>query len=447
MFTQVLMHPPKKRPHEARPSLKRLRVLLIAEAANPEWTSVPLEGWSHAMALRELVDGHVVTQVRNREAFLRGGLIEDQDFTAIDSEWLAKPLWRLAGLLRGGNEAGWTTMQSLAPISYYYFERLVWQRFHARIKSGKFDLVHRLTPLSPTTPSMLAKKCARAGVPFILGPLNGGIPWPKWFQQERRKEKEWLSPLRGAYRRLPGYLSTLRHSAAIIAGSQYTRLQIPREFAEKTHYIPENAIDPARFGHKRRRQPAIPLQLLFVGRLVPYKGADMVIEAVETLLADGRATLTIIGDGPERNRLQELAARSKRPGAIRFTGQIPHQQVGEHFAAADLFVFPSIREFGGAVVLEAMSMGAVPVVVNYGGPGDLITIDTGYGLDVGPRLQIVQSLRDTIESIARDPSVLLPKIIKGQQLAQSEFTWQRKAEQVAKVYQTLTSARDGFSRE
>ncbi len=421
--------------------MDQLRVLLIAEAANPEWTSVPLEGWSHALALRELVEGHIVTQIRNRDAFLRAGLIENQDFTAIDSERLAQPLWKLATLLRGGNEAGWTTMQAIAPISYYYFERLVWKQFRDRIKSRQFDLVHRLTPLSPTTPSTLAKKCARADVPFILGPLNGGVPWPEWFQQERREEKEWLAPLRDAYKLLPGYRSTLKHSAAIIAGSRYTMQKIPSNFSYKTHYIPENAIDPARFQQPRDRQPALPLQLLFVGRLVPYKGADMAIEAAEPLLANGRAELTIVGDGPQRPALQELAARSANPNAIRFTGQIPHKQVGEHFASADLFVFPSIREFGGAVVLEAMAMGAVPIVVNYGGPAELVTNETGYCLNVGPRTQIVHSLRDTIESIAANPSALLQKITHGQRRVQSEFTWQTKAQQVVKIYRTLVPQR------
>ena len=115
--------------------------------------------------------------------------------------------------------------------------------------------------------------------------------------------------------------------------------------------------------------------------------------------------------------------------------------MGEHFAAADLFVFPSIREFGGAVVLEAMAMGAVPIVVNYGGPAELITNETGYCLDVGPRPQIVQSLRQTIESIAANPSVLLQKITHGRQRVQSEFTWQTKAQQVVKIYRTLAPQR------
>jgi glycosyltransferase involved in cell wall biosynthesis len=429
--------PAKNRQRKVRTSLDRLRVLLIAEAANPEWTSVPLVGWSHAMALRELVDGHIVTQVRNRDAFLRAGLIENKDFTAIDSERVAMPMWKLAALIRGGNQVGWTTMQAFAPISYYYFERLLWKQFGERIKSHQFDLVHRLTPLSPTTPSIIAKRCMRAGVPFLLGPLNGGVPWPKWFQKERRKEKEWLAPIRGAYRLLPGYRSTLKYSAAILVGSRDTMRQLPSAYAGKTHYITDNGIDPTRFGQPRHRQPALPLQLLFVGRLVPYKGADMAIEAAEPLLADGRAELTIVGDGPERKRLHELAARSAKPSAIRFTGEIPHKQIGEHFSAADLFVFPSIREFGGAVVLEAMTMGAVPIIVNYGGPAEFVTEEAGYCLDVGPRRQIVKSLRDTLEKIAANPSVLLQKITAGQQRVKSEFTWQTKAKQVVEIYRQV----------
>ena len=105
------------------------RVLVIAEACNPEWVSIPLEGWSHYRALRDVAAVHLVTQLRNREALLRAGLREGEDFTAIDSERVVGPLFRLANRLGGTGGKGWTLRTAAYSLAYPYFERLLWRQF------------------------------------------------------------------------------------------------------------------------------------------------------------------------------------------------------------------------------------------------------------------------------------------------------------------------------
>ncbi len=414
--------------------MPRLRPLLIAEAANPEWVSVPLVGWSHAQAVMKVTDAHLVTQVRNRAAILRAGLVEGKDFTAIDSEAVAKRAHQISGLLRGKSGVNWTTSTAIQTLSYPYFERLLWQRFAHRIRGGEFNVVHRITPLSPTTPSPIATKCAEAGVPFVLGPLNGGVPWPKGFDSARRREREWLSYVRDAYKLLPGYHSTRQHASAILIGSRDTWQQMPRSYRHKCFYVPENAIDPNRFRKRRSRRATLPIKGVFIGRLVPYKGADMLLEAAAPLLRDGRLTLDVVGDGPQMHYLKEFIEREKLAEAVTLAGWVKHEQVQDRLIEADILAFPSIREFGGGVALEAMAVGVVPVVTNYGGLAELVTPQTGFLIEMGTRAEIIGRLRDTLTQLAGDPASIDAKSSATYRRAHQQFTWDAKAQQTLEVY-------------
>ena len=415
------------------------KVLVIAEAANPEWVSVPLVGWSLAHALREVADVHVVTQIRNRDAFLRAGMVEGQDFTVLDSERVARPMAKIGSVLSMGKGKGWTMKTAMAALSYPYFERLVWRRFGDDIRGGVYDIVHRITPLTPTTVSSLAARCAAADVPFVLGPLNGGVPWPKGFDAERRREREWLSYIRGVYRLFPGRRKMLQAASAILAGSRHTAGEIPAAYRSKVVYLPENAIDPARFNKIAKQDTKPPLRACFIGRLVPYKGPDMLLEAAAPLLRDGRLVLDMIGDGPMLAALQGQAAGDGTAEAVAFHGNLPHERVQDVAARANLLTFPSIREFGGGVVLEAMALGVVPVIVDYAGPGELVTDDTGYKIPIGRRDQIVARFGTQLEAIAADPSDRPSLGAAARARALSHFTWEAKARQVRQVYDAILS--------
>lgn len=421
---------------------RRIRPLLIAEGANPSLTSASLVGWSCVKAIAEVTDAHIVTERRNRDDFLRAGLIEGKDFTALDTRRTQGLAWRLTKLLSKKDNFSWSLYAIFSNLAYPFFERAVWRHFSSRLMAGEFDVVHRILPLSPTTPSWISGKLKRAGVPFILGPLNGGVPWPKGFDEVRKLEKDGAGRLRNLYRLLPGSRSTREQADAIITASRTTLREIPRKLHNKCVFIPENAIDTARFKLEPRstRTPG-PLRVSFVGRLVALKGVDMLIEAAAPLIREGKATLDIIGDGPERQRLQAIIERENIQSTTVLNGWIDHTQLQPRLRESDVMGFPSIREFGGGAVLEAMALGVPPIVLDHGGPPELVPADAGFILPLKSREQIIADLRQLLTKLAEDPSSLSLMGEAAQAHVERFYTWQAKAQQMLEVYRWLLGER------
>ncbi len=423
-----------------------IRPLLIAEAANPDWTSVPLVGWSHASAIGMLTQAHLVTQIRNRTAIEQLQSVPFVTITYIDSEAVARPLWRVSQVLRAGRSKGWTAATAINTLSYYYFEHLLWKQLGPAIRNGTYDVVHRITPLSPTTPSLLATRCRQCGIPFVVGPLNGGLPWPPGFTRSRWKEHEWLSYFRKCHRLLPGFAATRRDASVIVVGSRNTQSQVAAKLHHKCVFIPENGIDADRFPPTDSRPPRNPMQVVFVGRLVPYKCADLALRGCLPYLKDGRLELTIVGDGPERSKLERLANAESVSAAVRFLGWVPHEQVRNHLVDSDLFLFPSVREFGGAVVLEAMACGSVPMIVAYGGPAELASVDTAYFIELADRETMVRHISNLLSHALSNPVEVRTKADSGLQRIADYFTWEQKARQMIKVYQSAMQSTGSSSK-
>src|SRR5262249_23000329 len=146
---------------------------------------------------------------------------------------------------------------------------------------------------------------------------------------------------------------------------------------DKCVYIPENGVDLDRLQLARNRSACLPLRGAFVGRLVPYKGADMLLEAAADFLRRGELELDIIGDGPQRTLPQEIVWRLRIQDSVRLHGWTPHTEVSNKLRTCHFMALPSIREFGGGVVVEAMALGVTPIVADYAGPSELVDEKTG----------------------------------------------------------------------
>jgi glycosyltransferase involved in cell wall biosynthesis len=182
------------------------------------------------------------------------------------------------------------------------------------------------------------------------------------------------------------------------------------------------------------------LELVFAGRLVPYKACDLALRGAAPLLRAGRAYLTILGDGPERPRFEALADELRIRGAVTFCGMVSHSEVLARFREADVLVFPSLREFGGGVVFEALAKGAVPVVADHGGPGDIVRDDVGYRIRLSNERQMAEEIGVVLEHLAWDRNHLEILRQNGQAYAREELTWERKAQMITEILLWATGA-------
>src|SRR5687767_4939376 len=125
-----------------------MRVLILADSCNPEWPSLPVVGFKLCNALGNLVDADVVTQVRNRPNLEQSGMGRCK-IHYVDNEYLGAPFYKLTTIMRGGDSVAWTTNIAMSYPTYLNFEWEAERAFGRLLRSGRYDLVHRVTPMSP----------------------------------------------------------------------------------------------------------------------------------------------------------------------------------------------------------------------------------------------------------------------------------------------------------
>jgi glycosyltransferase involved in cell wall biosynthesis len=411
-----------------------LRALILADDCNPEWPSLPVVGYKAARAIADHAEVTVVTHVRNQPNIERSGFGRAK-VEYVDNEYVARPLYKLNTWLRGGNEVGWTTNIALNYPSYLAFEWEVWRRFASALKAGEFDVVHRITPMSPTLPSPIAAECP---VPFVLGPLNGGLRWPEGYGAERDREKEWLVKLREAYRYLPFYRSSYERSAAILAAFKHTLEDLPEGARARAINFPEVGIDPELFraaAHTDRAHgDGAKLTFLFAGRLVPYKLPGLVIDCFARSAVLRGHRLLIVKNGPERTEMERQIADARLEGCVELLGKKPQAEVAELMRQSDVFVFPSIRELGAGVVAEAMASGLCCVAADYGGPRELLANGRGVKIPIGAREPLTQGFTLALEKLAAAPTLVRELGERGRQYALENLTWDIKAQRTIEIY-------------
>jgi len=300
------------------------------------------------------------------------------------------------------------------------FEWYAWRQLRERILAGEFDVAMRIVPMTAVLPSPFAFFLRKGPIPFVIGPINGGLPFVEGFSQAAN-QREWISRFRDLYRFLPFARSTYRYA----------------EFAayrDKLFFLPEPGIARTLcYENSRSAEPGAKLELIFVGGLIPCKACDLGLRAAAHLLRSDLAHFTILGDGPERNRLEQLARSLGIEQAVSFCGWVSHAEVLNRLRSADVMVFPSVRDFGAGVVFESLASGAVPVVADFGGPGDIVRPEVGYKVPLTNETDFVARMEKILMELANDRHGLERLRQQGLAYVRESLTWEAKAEATTRI--------------
>jgi len=350
-----------------------------------------------------------------------------------------RPRW-LRGL-----PMNWAT----AHLLYQAWQATAWRRCAELDRCAPFDLVWHLTYGVYRQPSRLW----RIGKPFVIGPVGGGESaplrlWPAMGGLAMTRElARWV--FNALARWQPGFSACFANARLVMCKTGETQQRLPHSVQTRSiviHEIGALAVPDAR---PRRAVPTPVLHFIYAGRLIGMKGVNLAIAGFAHFLRTvEHGRLTIVGDGPRRKALADLAQGLGTAPLVEFTGQLTQDQLFQRLRAADVFVFPSLHDSSGNVVLEAISFGLPVIHLDLGGPRTLL--DTRCGIEIatpGRRpQQVARAIGEAMLEFARDPD-LLERMSSAALQRADELTWNRQIERVLRAVDAWTGEEAGASTD
>ena len=405
-----------------------MKVLLSVYACGPARGSEPGVGWNWVKQVARFHEVWVLTRANNREQ--------------IEKALARKPLpnvrWIYFDLPRWMRF--WKKGQRGIHLYYYLWQigaYFVGWRIYRQIG---FDLVHHVTFVNYWMPSFLSL----LPVPFIWGPVGGGESAPKAFWQLfswRGKVYEILRDIARILAHLDPFVRlTGREIAFALATTEETarRLQALGRRQVEIHSnvgLPEEEIQ--RLASVPPRQ-STPFRLVSIGRLLHLKGFNLGLKAFARFWQDfPESEYWIIGDGPERKRLERLARQLGVAEKVCFFGAVPRARVLELLADCDVLLHPSLHDSGGWVCLEAMAAGHPVICLDLGGPALQITDETGIKVPAISPEQVVNDLAKAILRLAQDPDLRARMGEAARKRVVEQFDWDKKGELMQRLYEEV----------
>lgn len=406
---------------------KRLKVLLLAYACEPNRGSEPGTGWNIALSMAKLNDVTVITRANNQgsiEVALESMTVENRPrFLYTDP-----PAWAL-----------WLKSRRFLPVQVFYN---LWQRETVkRLEKSKdfFDIIHQLTFNSFEVPPRIFNYSRSKK---IWGPVGGG----QTVKLGLLRAFGLFGGMKEAFRNLrvsfssfaPWTRATLRNSDLVLFANHETKNLLSNACACETSMMIDVGVNCDAFDPPLRSADLSKIVLISAGRLEPRKGISLLIRAFRLVVDQlPNIELRIVGEGPLRESLEKLARKLHLSSQIIFTGAVDHVKMRNEYSNADVFVFPSLRDTSGAVVLEAMAMALPVICFEHQGASLMVDSRSGIRVPVTTYRDSIIALSEAIKKLSSDSQARTILGLNGRSDALKRYDWNAKAARINDFYHSI----------
>lgn len=280
-------------------------------------------------------------------------------------------------------------------------------------------------------------------VPTVWGPIGGGQTTPTQYLAlfGRQQWAERLRTLRVKALQLSRKLRTVARGCQVIfATNRETRDLLKQAGATSVRLLLDCGLTEASIPASLPKllSSRQEFTLLWAGRLEARKGLALGLEAMAKVAQSG-VKLRIAGDGPEREELESLAQRLGLGDRVEFLGRVPFDRMPGLFQSSSAFLFTSLRDSFGSVVLEAMANGLPVVTLDHQGVGTFLPASAAIKVPISSPTETAQLLAAAIADLAASPEVVKTMRNAAWNFAK-EHTWECRAARITEIYASVVCA-------